>query len=98
MPPEDDFEREDKDKLEMRTWEAGLATAAAPFYFPEYYKPETKKDYVDGALHANFPGAYALEEMDKILYGPSHASMLLSMCWFRLARVCNTEMSVFPLL
>jgi predicted acylesterase/phospholipase RssA/energy-coupling factor transporter ATP-binding protein EcfA2 len=70
IPPEDDFEREDEDHLEMRTWEAGLATAAAPFYFPEFYKPETKKDYVDGALHANFPGAYALEEMDKIWSKP----------------------------
>jgi hypothetical protein len=70
VPCEDDFEREDKDGLEMRTWEAGLAAAAAPFYFPEFYKPETKKDYVDGALHSNFPGAYALEEMDKIWSTP----------------------------
>ncbi|KAF2094251.1 hypothetical protein NA57DRAFT_80664 [Rhizodiscina lignyota] len=65
-PCEDDFEREDEDKLEMKIWEAGIATAAAPFYFPAFYKPETKKDYVDGALHANFPGSYALEEMDNI--------------------------------
>ncbi|KAN0072294.1 hypothetical protein V8E54_009223 [Elaphomyces granulatus] len=59
----DDFEREDKDEKEMKVWEAGLATAAAPFYFRPFEKAETMKNYVDGALHANLPIQYALEEM-----------------------------------
>lgn len=59
----DDFEREDEDEKEMKVWEAGLATAAAPFYFPPFVKAETMKNYVDGALHANLPIQYALEEM-----------------------------------
>lgn len=59
----DDFEREDDDSKEMKVWEAGLATAAAPFYFRPFEKEETSKDYVDGALHANLPIQYALEEL-----------------------------------
>jgi predicted acylesterase/phospholipase RssA len=59
----DDFEREDEDEKEMKVWEAGLATAAAPFYFRPFEKAETMKNYVDGALHANLPIQYALEEM-----------------------------------
>ena len=30
----DDFEREDEDEKELKVWEAGLATAAGPFYLP----------------------------------------------------------------
>ena len=59
----EDFEREDDDEKEMKVWEAGLATAAAPFYFRPFEKAETMKNYVDGALHANLPVQYALEEM-----------------------------------
>lgn len=59
----EDFEREDEDEKEMKVWEAGLATAAAPFYFRPFEKAETMKNYVDGALHANLPIQYALEEM-----------------------------------
>lgn len=59
----DDFEREDDDGKEIKVWEAGLATAAAPFYFRPFKKEETSKDYVDGALHANLPIKYALEEL-----------------------------------
>ena len=62
----EDFEREDDDEKEMKVWEAGLATAAAPFYFRPFEKPETMKNYVDGALHANLPIAYALEEMANV--------------------------------
>ena len=72
----DDFEREDEDSKEIKVWEAGLASAAAPFYFRPYEKSETKKDYVDGALHANFPVRYALEEMNKIWAGTSGARPL----------------------
>lgn len=59
----EDFEREDEDEKEMKVWEAGLATTAAPFYFQPFEKAETMKNYVDGALHANLPIQYALEEM-----------------------------------
>jgi predicted acylesterase/phospholipase RssA len=61
-----DFEREDESQKDMKIWEAGLATAAAPFYFRKYEKPETKKNYTDGALHANFPVPYALEEIARV--------------------------------
>ncbi|KAH0565196.1 hypothetical protein GP486_001412 [Trichoglossum hirsutum] len=66
IEPEDDFEREDEDEKEMKVWEACLATASAPFYFRHFEKAETSKNYVDGALHANFPVEYALEEMDNL--------------------------------
>jgi len=66
IEPEDDFEREDEDEKEMKVWEAGLATAAAPFYFRPFDKGETSKNYIDGALHANLPIEYALEEMDNL--------------------------------
>lgn len=61
-----DFEREDDGKNEMAIWEAGLATSAAPFYFQKFEKQETKKNYCDGALHANFPVQYTLDEICRI--------------------------------
>ena len=61
-----DFEREDEGRNEMKIWEAALATSSAPFYFRKFEKIETKKNYTDGALHANFPVQYALEEIDRI--------------------------------
>ena len=59
----EDFEREDDDEKDMKVFEAGLATASAPFYFPPFEKAETMKNYVDGALHANLPIQCALDEM-----------------------------------
>jgi hypothetical protein len=50
----------------MKVWEAALATSSAPFYFRKFEKIETKKNYTDGALHANFPVQYALEEIDRV--------------------------------
>ena len=61
-----DFEREDRENGEMKAWEAGLATAAAPFYFKPLTKTETGKEYLDGAVHANMPISYALTEIGKI--------------------------------
>lgn len=50
----------------MKVWEAALATSSAPFYFRKFEKFETKKNYADGALHANFPVQYTLEEIDRV--------------------------------
>ena len=61
-----DFEREDREEKEFKAWEAGLATAAAPFYFKPLNKPETDRDYVDGALHANLPLDTAVAEIARI--------------------------------
>jgi predicted acylesterase/phospholipase RssA len=72
----DDFEREDEDEKEMKVWEAGLATAAAPFYFRPFEKAETMKNYVDGALHANLPIQYALGEMANIWPNPGSETLL----------------------
>ena len=74
----DDFEREDEDYKELKTWEAGLATSAAPLYFRPFKKAATEKDYVDGALHANFPATIALDEISKIWPGSAHLDILLS--------------------
>ncbi|KAM0716770.1 hypothetical protein Q7P37_008215 [Cladosporium fusiforme] len=60
------IQREDQGANELRVWEAGLATAAAPLYFKAFFKPETKKYYLDGGLKANFPGEKALAEMSTI--------------------------------
>jgi patatin-like phospholipase/acyl hydrolase len=65
-----DFEREDENSNEMKTWEAALATAAAPFYFKKFEKAETKKNYTDGALHSNFPVQYTLEEIARVWQTP----------------------------
>jgi hypothetical protein len=61
-----DFEREDNEDMDMKIWEAALATSAAPFYFRPFSKEETKKKYFDGALCANCPVEPALEEMNKL--------------------------------
>ena len=68
-----DFEREDREENEMKVWEAGLATSAAPFYFKPFNKAETNKDYVDGALHANLPINYSLSEIKNIWPELGHA-------------------------
>lgn len=60
------IEREDQHTGELKVWEAGLATAAAPFYFKSFSKTETKKNYLDGGLAANFPGEKALHEISRI--------------------------------
>ncbi|KAH0542304.1 hypothetical protein FGG08_003331 [Glutinoglossum americanum] len=65
-----DFEREDENDKELKIWEAALATAAAPFYFRKFEKPETKKNYTDGALHANFPVPYTLDEIARVWKRP----------------------------
>jgi hypothetical protein len=61
-----DFEREDDDENEMKIWEAALATASAPLYFPKFEKLETGNNYTDGALHANCPAQYTLEEIRRL--------------------------------
>ena len=58
------FEREDDAAMDMTTWEAGLATSAAPIFLPVFRKGTT--NYVDGALYANCPARLALEEKDRI--------------------------------
>ncbi|KAL2065945.1 hypothetical protein VTL71DRAFT_3615 [Oculimacula yallundae] len=68
-----DFEREDDSSNEMKVWEAALATASAPFYFRRFEKVETRKNYVDGALHSNFPLQYALDEIARIWKVPKNS-------------------------
>ncbi|KAK0612242.1 hypothetical protein B0T14DRAFT_440796 [Immersiella caudata] len=58
------FEREDDAAKDMKIWEAGLATSAAPIFLPVFRKGTT--NYVDGALYANCPARLALEERDRI--------------------------------
>jgi hypothetical protein len=60
------FDREDSESKDMKIWEAALATSAAPFYLPPFYKEETKTDYVDGAVYANCPAHVAYEETRKL--------------------------------
>lgn len=72
----DNLEREDQYSNELRVWEAGLATAAAPVYFRAFEKPETQKAYLDGGLKANFPGEKALQEMSKIWAFKSHMGVV----------------------
>lgn len=56
----------------FKIWQAGMATAAAPLFFPpfEYTEPNSrvpfKRTFVDGALHSNSPVSFALEEKDRI--------------------------------
>ncbi len=66
---EQDFEREDDNAKEWKIWEAGMATSAAPFYFRPFERESVRKDYVDGALAANFPVPVALEEVARIWQG-----------------------------
>ncbi|OAP65530.1 hypothetical protein AYL99_01502 [Fonsecaea erecta] len=69
-----DFEREDDESKGMRIWEAGLATAAAPFYLAPFKKAETGILYFDGALYMNCPAPGAVEEIRKLW--PDHTPSL----------------------
>ncbi|PVH79158.1 hypothetical protein DL98DRAFT_632761 [Cadophora sp. DSE1049] len=60
------FEREDQAADDMRIWEAGLATSAAPFFLPPFFKSAAKADYVDGAVYANCPAKVAMEEKENL--------------------------------
>jgi hypothetical protein len=60
------FDREDSESKDMKIWEAALATSAAPFYLPPFFKEETKTDYVDGAVYANCPAHVAYDETLKL--------------------------------
>jgi hypothetical protein len=60
------FEREDDAEKDMKIWEAGLATSAAPFYLPPFRKQPENADYIDGAVYANCPAKVAIEEMGKL--------------------------------
>jgi hypothetical protein len=60
------FEREDDVAKDMKIWEAGMATSAAPIYLPPFIKRPGNADYVDGAVYANCPAKVAKEEMDKL--------------------------------
>jgi predicted acylesterase/phospholipase RssA len=66
------FEREDDISKDMKAFEGGLATAAAPFYFSPFRKGGT--DYVDGAVYANCPAGVALDEKEKLW--PNNGSSL----------------------
>jgi hypothetical protein len=60
------FEREDDTEKDMKIWQAGLATSAAPFYLPPFRKQPGNADYVDGAVYANCPAKVAVEEVSKL--------------------------------
>jgi Patatin-like phospholipase len=60
------FEREDDAAKDMKIWEAGLATSAAPFYLPPFQKQPENVDYIDGAVFANCPAKVAIEEVGKL--------------------------------
>lgn len=49
------FQRFDKLAQEMKVWEAGRATSAAPGYFKGFYLPSNGHTYWDGALKFNNP-------------------------------------------
>ncbi|KIW76465.1 hypothetical protein Z517_11211 [Fonsecaea pedrosoi CBS 271.37] len=75
LGPGSDFEREDDESKGMRIWEAGLATAAAPFYLAPFKKAETGILYFDGALHMNCPAPGAVEEIRKLWPEPHSPSL-----------------------
>ncbi|KAE8449132.1 hypothetical protein EG329_008516 [Mollisiaceae sp. DMI_Dod_QoI] len=56
------FERQDKPAMELKTWEAARATSAAPPFFKNFTKNETKACYIDGALYHNNPVGVAHHE------------------------------------
>jgi hypothetical protein len=60
------FEREDDIDKDMKIWQAALATSAAPFYLPPFYKQPGNADYIDGAVYANCPAKVAIEEVGKL--------------------------------
>ncbi|KAK0639197.1 hypothetical protein B0T16DRAFT_238017 [Cercophora newfieldiana] len=66
--------REEDSAKDMLVWEAALATSAAPYYLPPFEKAENSTMYVDGAVFANCPAAYAYTET-KALW-PRHAASL----------------------
>ncbi|KAL9058263.1 MAG: hypothetical protein Q9162_001862 [Coniocarpon cinnabarinum] len=73
-----DFEREEENQYEFKVWEAALATSAAPFWFKPFRKEQTKKTYVDGALRANLPIEFAMDEIKRTYRGQAVLDILLS--------------------
>ncbi|KAK4185799.1 hypothetical protein QBC35DRAFT_502844 [Podospora australis] len=67
------FEREDDLSQDFMTWEAAVATSAAPFYLPLFRKASTDADYIDGAVYANCPARVAMDERSKIWPGEGAA-------------------------
>lgn len=67
----DDFRRDHK--LDM--WRVGLATSAAPTYFPPAHLP-SRGHYVDGGLWANAPIAVGLAEAQYLGIHPSKVQIL----------------------
>jgi predicted acylesterase/phospholipase RssA len=64
--PTNNLEREEDSEKDMKIWEAGLATSAAPFYLPPFEKKETSTQYVDGAVYANCPAEVAYGEVERL--------------------------------
>jgi len=60
------LEREEDVDKDMKIWEAGMATSAAPYYLPPFKKPESETTYIDGAVWANCPAQVAYAEMEKL--------------------------------
>lgn len=64
--------RSDDPTQGFRIWQAAMATAAAPLYFPPFVREEQgrgipfRRSFVDGALHSNSPVEFALKEKDRI--------------------------------
>lgn len=73
-PRGDNEEREENAGMDMKAWEAALATSAAPFYLPPFVKKETNTIYIDGAVYANCPAEVAYTEMKAIW--PDHGASL----------------------
>jgi len=59
-------EREEDVDKDMKIWEAGMATSAAPYYLPSFKKSESQTEYIDGAVWANCPAQVAYAEMEKL--------------------------------
>ncbi|KAH8144522.1 uncharacterized protein LAJ45_11462 [Morchella importuna] len=63
-----DFERAEGEEAEIKCWEAGLCTSAAPFYFKPFKKVSESAtvSYLDGGILHNNPIRWAAKERDKI--------------------------------
>ncbi|KAF7504590.1 hypothetical protein GJ744_002085 [Endocarpon pusillum] len=60
--PSWEFHQPSNPSLEMKTWEAAVATSAAPSYFKPFYHEPAGRFYLDGALYNNNPVKVAHSE------------------------------------
>lgn len=66
------FQRPENNQAELKLWEAGRATSAAPRFFKSFHHEASQQVYLDGAIYHNNP--IAIAERERKLIWPNQPS------------------------